>query len=1594
MPDFMPNQELIPLVEVDNAELVDIISFKVIEDNIDNAKIELTVNNPSSETITDIQFDYISVQVLSQVDNGSKSTITLQTVGTPQKYLSMYYVKSITSVGRFGIPYTRNYLTNERPLQLTLYKKVNDSSDWNSIKNRPYENHKLTSNIDFINKSNIQIGDFYGILDGNNKTISNIEILSGNPLINNLYGRLLNLKVENYTLTSTTPTYSGLIGMLATSSSSTVGGAAFINNVHMNTVKVEGKTNVGALLGYLSSGSITNSSVTNVILKNIATTTTINMGALIGRGTSVNINNSYAQDIDLKLTDYNGCFVAGLVGSIEACNIQNCYVTGKINTSSNNAAGLVNVNNTNYQNQIIQNCITKVDIISERDYIGGIWNKYTSGINESTSLIVSNNLILGNMYTSYMAQSFNRILGNNVLASASNDISDNYALSTQLINGFANNNKMDATNLLTAEDLKNVNTYNDVIKFVDGYDYTGIELGKIPKLKYENSNVLLPNQKDIYIADEEFNLNIDYDGMVKLADKVTVTINIQNPRDLQISKINFDNLELIKINKNANTNDINGNRITTMELELKPKYYYDTYKAISLEYTDEEGIPKVYYKNARFDVIFYKDIGNLETWRNEVKANTYENYRLVGDIDFQNRTDIQNIKNLKINRLESMEGMTCTIKNINSISNLVNTTIFADIKTNIQNVNFNNVTLRNDKSTGVLGLINKCSGDIKNVNFDNINILNPYSAASTIIELSGNRMENINITNSTITSNGTYTGGVVARITNDSTYVMNIEANNINVKGASYTAGLIGYEAYLLPKVQSPNKPYNLIIKNSTITGTSYTAGLVGYGISSYGYSELVNIVGSTYVGSIIGYGASHASYNVSNNVNVQGSGADIGGMFGFLYASTDRHNYILNSQIIGTTATSHRVGAIAGTLGSANLYNNGAVNCTVISQGNDVGSIAGKDGVSLGSIYNSFSYNCTVNGKDNVGGIMGTLGRGYINNSYTNAIVVGSGNNVGGVVGYLNNLNMTAAASVASINNCYIAGSIEGYHVVGGAIGKVDKQLLSGFYSSIIVTEDVKRTVTSTSSLITASIGSNKEYANLITNLRAYDKLRVNGVLLTDAYQELTGTNLVTSDSLKIQATYTNIAFTTSNWDYTPLAQSKFPILKNTLNQTPINIPVYVPIQSMTNILGNTEIVKIPECKIYPVDVNKINIEFDNTDDNLAFKYNINNELSENYEINKKVFTFEYDFKTPFSIEITNGVSVEAKEIKPEDITRKVMTNKDSYYYIKDGIIKTKDKNIPGNYINIYNNRAIDTEGKIYNVIDNSKTEEKVEGLKLLQEVIPMFEFDYDNSKIKTYNNFTLVDDELVPNIQMYVKNNELEAIDSSLDYVKDSVIIDNYGNNKYLAILGKDGVIYNLKTPIKMPEDFKNKDIKYITNNIEKNNNTILVYYKNGSVYGFDYVTGEKIFEDMVKENISIFEYITKYFESSNQMIPSNILSTYEETKTLENKLIENPIESVLNNEVNNKTNNISKEVSYITVYNDSKKDFDVYNVEKLLEKPEEIIPENNIINGSAELISYYKINKKEMNNKDNTDGYVYVIGTIVMVLIGVGYIYSRRT
>lgn len=47
----------------------------------------------------------------------------------------------------------------------------------------------------------------------------------------------------------------------------------------------------------------------------------------------------------------------------------------------------------------------------------------------------------------------------------------------------------------------------------------------------------------------------------------------------------------------------------------------------------------------------------------------------------------------------------------------------------------------------------------------------------------------------------------------------------------------------------------------------------------------------------------------------------------------------------------------------------------------------------------------------------------------------------------------------------------------------------------------------------------------------------------------------------------------------------------------------------------------------------------------------------------------------------------------------------------------------------------------------------------------------------------------------------------------------MDSYGNNEYHTILGTDGMLHDLKENIKVPNDFKNSKIKFMTDNIGHN-------------------------------------------------------------------------------------------------------------------------------------------------------------------------------
>ena len=329
----------------------------------------------------------------------------------------------------------------------------------------------------------------------------------------------------------------------------------------------------------------------------------------------------------------------------------------------------------------------------------------------------------------------------------------------------------------------------------------------------------------------------------------------------------------------------------------------------------------------------------------------------------------------------------------------------------------------------------------------------------------------------------------------------------------------------------------------------------------------------------------------------------------------------------------------------------------------------------------------------------------------------------------------------------------------------------------------------------------------------------------------------------------------------------------------------------------------------------------------------------------------------------------------------------------------------------NLGNQKGIDLPKDSEHIIGNKVESNSLETEILKEELEGTFE--YDNKEIKTYNTYSIITatdgSKATRNVKLYVKDNNLYAIPSILSSgqnlnskgvapVANNIILDNYNGKEYETVLGSNGKIYDLKEPIEYPENFANSDIESIGNNLNNNSHEVEVTYKNGDKLKFNYQTGETISASEVNsETVSLFEYlkekISKIGDSSSNKISKEIMNEYEDGKKLRNKLektsIEeaikkqnnsNHIENVANDE-NNETNNSLKETKYISMYSADKDDYQIYQEEELLDtSKQEVISENEKIEANN-LKEYYASEGEAKNTKM---GIVWIALSIIGVVI----------
>ena len=317
-------------------------------------------------------------------------------------------------------------------------------------------------------------------------------------------------------------------------------------------------------------------------------------------------------------------------------------------------------------------------------------------------------------------------------------------------------------------------------------------------------------------------------------------------------------------------------------------------------------------------------------------------------------------------------------------------------------------------------------------------------------------------------------------------------------------------------------------------------------------------------------------------------------------------------------------------------------------------------------------------------------------------------------------------------------------------------------------------------------------------------------------------------------------------------------------------------------------------------------------------------------------------------------------------------------------------------------------------------------------------YTFNYEGKIIKTYETYSEIIAEdgskvIREDVRLYAKDGKLYALPIMIDFgnsaiklVENNFIIDSYNGKEYETVLGTDGKIYDLKGKINYPENFVNKEIISIGNNLEdKEDNAkllseheIAIVYKNGDKITFNYQTGEIISNKKVEEvennsadtNLNkdsnlkaepskgLFEYIKERISeignANNEDITDiEMQNKYEETLKLENKLEDTPVEEALqlqNSNVNKpedstdtentETNNSLKEKKYISIYNAEKDDYQIYQEEELLDtSKQEVISENEKIE-TNKLNKYYA---SEVEAKNTKMGIVWIALSIIGVL-----------
>ncbi len=387
----------------------------------------------------------------------------------------------------------------------------------------------------------------------------------------------------------------------------------------------------------------------------------------------------------------------------------------------------------------------------------------------------------------------------------------------------------------------------------------------------------------------------------------------------------------------------------------------------------------------------------------------------------------------------------------------------------------------------------------------------------------------------------------------------------------------------------------------------------------------------------------------------------------------------------------------------------------------------------------------------------------------------------------------------------------------------------------------------------------------------------------------------------------------------------------------------------------GTAQIMEeLPSMRAYPSGVDRINVEFDNT---FSAMYTVMIQEADGETIstvmNERAYTLQYDYETPLTITVSDGMVSEIHQVDPKELRRTVMVWGDSYYYISEGnVCGPNGIFFEGNYIHLYEGKALSADGTIVN-LENGTIETREDLAIQWLETTPLYEFDYEGYHIRTFEGFSLIegadpsavipdsetetdpqeavksseksssprirmsvregiddfhgasqnaDEEtksekhvLMQDFKLVVKDGVLYALDTQ-DSLSGSFIADDYQNQTFISTVKQDGGLNDLADRLVRPSGVSQDHIAHMTNNLDTDQPWVLIRYESGYVKGFNYITGEEFELNNAAGDMSLIQYVGDFFSSKIDLLFAGVNEEYRELVSLKEQLTVRPLDETL--------------------------------------------------------------------------------------------------